>query len=197
MYGAEPQSRVRQADGAYGGPPQGNVFGPVLLRAWYPGGHERFHGLPGHHRLHRLARPAADRQRVGRAVPATADQGGARHGQDHAGAEHRREASASRWSPGTSSRPPRPRTASTCTTPSSASTTASSETTTCATSSATSSWASLGEAFVRPERVVLLDRRDRQGRPRVPQRPAVGARSDGVLHPGDRRDHARQSTGPW
>ena len=39
------------------------------------------------------------------------------------------------------------------------------------------------------------DRRDRQGRHRVPERPAAGARPDGVLRLRDRRDDPRQARG--
>ncbi len=50
----------------------------------------------------------------------------------------------------------------------------------------------LWDAFVAdlPEDPVLLDRRDRQGRYRVPQRPPARARPHGVLRLRDRRDRA-------
>ncbi len=49
----------------------------------------------------------------------------------------------------------------------------------------------LWQAFDADGKVVLLDRRDRQGRHRIPQRPAAGTRPDGVPRLRDRRDRVK------
>ena len=51
----------------------------------------------------------------------------------------------------------------------------------------------LGGGLLRRRAGGPAHRRDRQGRPGVPQRPAVGAGPDGVLHPRDQGDHRRQA----
>jgi SpoVK/Ycf46/Vps4 family AAA+-type ATPase len=50
----------------------------------------------------------------------------------------------------------------------------------------------LWEAFDRRRQGRAADRRDRQGRYRVPERPAAGTRPDGVLRLRDRRDGPRE-----
>ena len=53
----------------------------------------------------------------------------------------------------------------------------------------------LWEAFASPRSPGAADRRDRQGRHRIPQRPSARTRSDGVSRLRDRRDGARRACG--
>ena len=55
----------------------------------------------------------------------------------------------------------------------------------------------LWQAFDAPDAGGAADRRDRQGRHRVPERPAARTRPHGVLRLRDAADRSRRATGRW